>query len=1079
MASEAIMLWKNSLSVVLAGSISSGFLLASSSVFAEDLPVGGGNEKPVIGGLKPLEPLPISGTKEKPVVVLGFGKEPFRKIGEDPEILTYTGRIISSEGTESSNIGASEANLMRKGFGKWGAVFQFDLQSPLPAGCYNFSARFKGGGEPAWARQTFLIKAGPDERNLHERGFFQTARKASWQYSWVKDTGNFVLFPTDKVIQIVNNGTGDGAMIFNAFVFGMENPWPEWMTAEKGRLRSKFLEGWEKVENPEQWLYLVDGNGEGDKILFEGLSQDSARARFDETQVSYQLGENAEETAKWLNLPGCPAAVLVNADRKVLGVLNNPKNMEEVSAFLADPGKLGTIPNYPEIKQPDPLPLKGGAPSKWLIATGWPGHCGVGHLGLDAESQQRPNPGDPYLYGFYTSGNRSGLWEEQPVNNEAVCKITEKLAGTYEWGKCTSYAVVYLDVAEPVKAVLHLQHSGVESAVYLDGAEQPLKADASQQFKIARKQMPSGPKVVERDDNEIHDDLVIPQAAQGPLATNLKLEKGSHCLILKLVHAQDKNETVLFAARFTDAEGTALSTGLRSWTSDPTVPLGIAHGAANLWPDMTLENVPGNLPRPGEQLTLVADMRVMKSPLSTFSPGYFLPIQAKLRVRMTDYDGKEIRTYEAEGTFPDVLKIDLGKAPEAGYYALTPSLHQLDGRLIHRFHPDGFSVVQGNAAQKERVEQKELWNSWYYALSGSYDTFAPWLERTGLFKNQGSMPEVSKEIEAKWEDARKRGLVLVGDFSADNYWMNNSEKHAQEIMDLVPKYTRYFKTANEIDGRFSDESLATRTPEKWVERAKWQYEAVHKARADAVYYGGSLYCSGKDKPAKAPVLSPRIWFRECLKLGLDNYIDVWDVHAYPQYPPKLEAPSVANSNLETDLGVLDVYKELGRKNTKPFFLGETSAMVWHGFAGMRWQAATIAKMAAWTNSREDWLGIAFCAAHHNRRATGEEYALAHNPGEAAIYTAGALIDGLPYRRQKAAEAEIQAAWFGETFMIWRADDKITDWKMKLEEAGPWVKVDVVGRMKPLEVKDGQAKFQIGTSPVYVLTKENYEKLTRF
>ncbi|HCE45757.1 MAG TPA: hypothetical protein DET40_19615, partial [Lentisphaeria bacterium] len=74
--------------------------------------------------------------------------------------------------------------------------------------------------------------------------------------------------------------------------------------------------------------------------------------------------------------------------------------------------------------------------------------------------------------------------------------------------------------------------------------------------------------------------------------------------------------------------------------------------------------------------------------------------------------------------------------------------------------------------------------------------------------------------------------------------------------------------------------------------------------------------------------------------------------------------------------------------------------------------------------------------------------------------------------------EIQAAYFGDTFMIWRADDKTSDWKMKLDGTGPWVIVDVVGQMKPLDVKDGDAQFQIGMSPVYVLTKETYDKLTR-
>jgi hypothetical protein len=464
--------------------------------------------------------------------------------------------------------------------------------------------------------------------------------------------------------------------------------------------------------------------------------------------------------------------------------------------------------------------------------------------------------------------------------------------------------------------------------------------------------------------------------------------------------------------------------------------------------------------------------------IAKWLPKVFLPFDAKLRVRMADYDGKVVKTVETTGSFPGVVKLDLGSAPEPGYYALIPELYAPDGRLIHRFHPDGFSVVLGNEAQKERVDRKEVMNSWYYALGGDWDTFAPWLERTSMLKNVGSFPGVPPGAQAKWEDAKARGIVLFGDFAGDSKWMNNSEVDAKAVVEVVPQYTRYFKTMNEVDGRCSEVWEAQRKPSKYLERTKWQYEAVHKARPDAIYVGGSMYCSGKERQVTPPVLHPRAWLRKCLELGLDKYIDAWDVHAYPQKPPLLEAPSAANSPTETDLGVLAVYKELGMTNTKPFLLGETSAQVWHGFEGMRWQATTLAKMAAWTNSREDWLGIALCAAQHDRRITAEEYGMAHNPGEAAIYTASALIDGLPYKRHKTDDKQIQAAWFGETFMIWRADDKPGDWSMKLEGAGPWVIVDVVGRMKPLEVKEGKAEFKIGTSPVYVLTKKEYARLTR-
>lgn len=135
-------------------------------------------------------------------------------------------------------------------------------------------------------------------------------------------------------------------------------------------------------------------------------------------------------------------------------------------------------------------------------------------------------------------------------------------------------------------------------------------------------------------------------------------------------------------------------------------------------------------------------------------------------------------------------------------------------------------------------------------------------------------------------------------------------------------------------------------------------------------------------------------------------------------------------------------------------------------------------MTAWTNSRPDWLGVALCAAHHDRRITAEGYGMARNPGEAAIYTASALIDGLSYKRERTEDQQIQAAWFGDTFMIWRADDQDGPWTMPLDSAKPWLIVDVVGRARPLEVNDGQATLWIGTSPVYVLTRQRYEQLTR-
>jgi hypothetical protein len=39
-------------------------------------------------------------------------------------------------------------------------------------------------------------------------------------------------------------------------------------------------------------------------------------------------------------------------------------------------------------------------------------------------------------------------------------------------------------------------------------------------------------------------------------------------------------------------------------------------------------------------------------------------------------------------------------------------------------------------------------------------------------------------------------------------------------------------------------------------------------------------------------------------------------------------------------------------------------------------------------------------------------------------------------------------------------------------------VDVVGQVKALDVKGGESQLPISTSPVHVLTRADYERLTR-
>ncbi len=1040
----------------------------------------------ILGGPKPPPPaveLPMKPSAEKPVAVLGFGKVPLNIREPGPGVIIHRGKMTARPGSEAGDANGEAALVIHKGFGEWGATFLFDVSSnPIPPGFYNFNARYMTGGEASQVKQTFVVKAGPDPQSLAVRGTFSTTNRVAFKQQWVADQGMVTIFPGDKFIQIENSGKADGAKVFSAFALGQQQAMPAWLTAEQAAARTTFLARTKTVARPQQTLYVVDGPDAGGDVLFAGLAADSAKEFFESSKVNYLIGDAAEQMARKLNLPSTPAAVIVNTDRRVLGVLAKPSDASAVTQFLQNPEKAGMIPAHPEVEAPAAQPLVSGSPAQWLIGTGWPGQNGVARWGIDAEATQRPNPGDLIAYSYYTSGDRSGHWEARPAGENGVCVLVDRLPESYAWGKATNYAVVYLKADAPVEAQLRLQHSGMRSSVFLDGSEASLQNDPAPIHAMIRRDKPVQEGPVERGGQEIHTDVAVPASAEAPRIAPLKLTGQWQCLVIKMVQGQAKNDRVLFSALLTGADGKPL-TNVQTTSADPTVPLAQAATAAGLWPTLKLENIPGNLPHPGEPLTLVADMRVTPSFLSKWSPEVFLPVNATLRVRMSDYDGKEIKVFETRGSFPGVAKIDLGPAPAPGFYSLTAEMVKDDGQLIHRFYPDGFSVVLGNAAQKERVDKKELMNSWYYAFD-DWETLAPWLERTGMLKNVGSFPGGGPKARERWEDAKKRGIIAFADFAGDSAWMNNSEKDAKAVVETAAPYTRYFKSINEVDGRFGgDEGVSwnvSRNPEKYVERTKWQHDAVHAARADAINFGGSVYTSGNGRTRSdhPEILGPRQWLRKCLELGLDNYIDVWDVHAYPQFPPRLEAESVTNAATESDMGVRSVYKEAGIEFKKPFLLGETSAMAFHGYTGVSWQAETLAKMTAWTNSREDWIGIALCAAHHDRRQTAEEYGIARCPGEAAVYTAGALIDGLPYKRVPSDDKGIQAAYFGPTFMVWRDDDKTGNYTIKLDAGQQWLLVDVVGRTRPLPVSDGSATFEIGTRPQYVIPVAEYERLTR-
>jgi len=463
----------------------------------------------------------------------------------------------------------------------------------------------------------------------------------------------------------------------------------------------------------------------------------------------------------------------------------------------------------------------------------------------------------------------------------------------------------------------------------------------------------------------------------------------------------------------------------------------------------------------------VLEETALASPLPRFP--------AKLRLRLLDYGGNEIAVREISGLFPGQVEVDFGRIDEPGYYAVYSSLTTPEGRLIMNYPADGFSVVPGAAEQKHRLVKKKLWNNDYYALADGDKSFMQeggyfsWLQRMGIYRSYGSYPGFDPQYQSKWEQAKQRGLVLFADSSGDSTWLNDNQADGQNFIDKASVFTPYFKSTNEIDIRSDAEWQKLREPAHWLQRTKWEYEQAHKRRSDAHYVGGSLVRQGEDQ-----------WFKQVLQLGLDQYQDAWDVHAYPQKEPRFGGP-IGNGESEDERGILAVYAGLGRKNSLPFWLGETGAKAMHGLSGRRWQAEQAAKMIAWVNSRSDYLGLAFCIAHEYDWAYGRiwDYSMGHKPGEAALYTAGALIDGLPYKAVDTKDANIQAAYFGDTLMIWLSDQAGGNWPLQLDAKKSWIAVDVVGRIRELKIDaSGNADISISASPVYVLSRADYERLTR-
>ena len=697
------------------------------------------------------------------------------------------------------------------------------------------------------------------------------------------------------------------------------------------------------------------------------------------------------------------------------------------------------------------------APS-WLVSRVFGGVGGFNLYGIDADSDLKPNAGDPYTW---TNFDRTApaRWEVRKPGTNGTIEVEDNLPD-YSWSRGTGYASLYYRCNSDKPIVLHLTHNGIDSSLSCDGAPISFSSDPHPPLPVSETITTVQPATSVTDQGNTLQ--VVPGKKQGPRLASLPTGPEWHHLLLKLTSQATKGASMAFFTVFSDSEGQPVP-ALQTSTDDPGVNAKFHAFAAALTP-LVKTDAPFNMVHPGRPLKLIVTLAPVAPkiqadsppPLFAGSPRHF---SAVLHILITDYDGKEVGRFQAASTFPDTVLVDLGAAPATGYYGIHLSLATSEGTPIIAYPPDGFSVIGGTAAQIARKEMKKMAVTYYFmAGEDRYKTlFFPYMRRMGIFRNVGG---TNGRDTVFYKAARDQGLYMAADF-----WNHDNADYIDGYVRETVPFVDSYKSFNEIDISPREK----KTPDYWVTREKQEYAIAKKYAPDATVLGGSLARVGNDP-----------WFIECLKLGLDKYQDAWDVHAYPKSPPLLEGP-IANAPNESELGVEKAYATAGLKNTKPFWLGETGARCSHDPDSRRWQAEMVTKMTAWALSRSDFHVIGFLIPWAYSRENGSlgDIEVGHMPGEAACYTASALIDGFPYRRLALGE-KIQAAQFGETVVVWstRGSQPVD---IPLPGAGPWVRVDVVGRVSPLSPGGDlkTAAIIACQSPVYLLPRATYERLTAF
>jgi len=969
---------------------------------------------------------------------------------EDGQPIFY-GQVTATDATKVQS-SPQDRNLLKPGYNHTTGTLLYELTQKIEPGQYDVWTLFAIGGND-W--QGVTVRAGADTNHMQTRAEFGHPM-ASWAKTWRKGAP-LILNTQDRFIEITVKGMHSDQTILDDFMLVLQGRLPAGMTAESGVRRTK-VEGL-KAAAPKWQAWILEGDKAADSDPFyeriAGLP-DTVRST---CSASVFLGKQAEELARRIGIAHRPALVVLDDRYALRGALAAPATPAQVKAFLASATGAGPAPGpfpvRPAVKQAASKPVSGGVIPEWLTVSGWAGPAGLSLWGLEAESRTQPNPGDPCAVSQFDNTQRT-KWFANAASDKGLVVIEPK-SGDSTWACGVGYAHVYLDAEKDVDCTLRLGHTGILAQGWLDGQGLAFEQDPAPPAEFAQLQTfqsRAGETAVGVTDQGTKIQVQLGQS-RGPQTAPLSLKAGRHRLLIRLVTQQPGGQVFAFGARLADADGKP-PVGIQARLSDPDCALDVQAEARRLSSRVTVD-APANLPHEGDSLKLKFDLRLEGS---TDLP--VLPFDARLVLKITDYDGKEVLRREVTRQFPGVAELDLGKAPERGYYAILPTLYAPDGKLIMNCVPDGFSVIGGTASQFARKEQKKMAVCYYFMYDESegatYKKAFPWMTRTGIYRNIGSSPEWPLKLA---EAAKADGLILTMDF-----W-DTHNNYTQEKRDTLAKaaapYTRWYKSFNEVENKW--------TPAQLVARTKGEYEAVKAARPDAFYVGCSWIRPGST------------WFSDYLKLGLDQYVDGWDVHAYPQRPPVLGG-GLGNGPNEADWGIGTAYERIGKTNTKPFWMGECGARASHGWDARRWQADTAAKMIACILSRKDFHYIAFLwpwheshtGTHAGSNAGAGDIQVSHMPGEAAYYTASALIDGFDYTRLDMG-ADIQAARFGETIMLW-STGAARDVAVPLDGKGPWVVVDVVGRVRDLAVgKDGQATVKADTMPRYVLSRAAYERLT--